>query len=201
MQTAKKLVLAGAAALALAAGSGLALAQPLHSMTVQLPDGGLAQIRYSGNVPPQVTFAPELLAAEYGRPASPFAMFDRISAQMDREMDALMSDVGAGPPLVNPDGMFDVDMRNLPPGTEQYSAVSTMAGNGNFCAHSVEITRAAPGASPHVVKHTFGDCRGGDVTFGAAPQYRAVPPIEARAWRNGRRSMPKPLNVAYRPAR
>jgi hypothetical protein len=206
MRIAKNLLLAGTAALALVGGTGLALAQSLHTMTVRLPDGGLAQIQYYGNDPPRVAFVPEPPAGEYYRLASPFAMLDRISAQMDREMDALMNDVAMGPSLVNPEGMFDVDMHNLPPGTVQYSFVSTMAGGGHFCTRSMEITRTAPGARPHVVEHTSGDCRRvGNMPFGAtplAPQYhRAPPPIETRAWRGRDRSGPKPLNVAYQPAR
>lgn len=141
MRIAKNLLLAGAAALALAGGAGLALAQPLHSMMVRLPDGGLAQIQYSGNVPPRVAFVPESPAAEYDHLASPFAMLDRISAQIDRDMDALISDVAMGSPFVNPVRVFDVDMHNLPPDTMQYSVVSTTAGDGNFCTRSMEITR------------------------------------------------------------
>lgn len=204
MRTAKNLLLAGAAALALAGGTGLALAQPLHSMTVRLPDNGLARIRYSGNIPPRVTFAPAPLAAAYDRAASPFRMFERISAQMDRDMDALMRDVAMGPPLVNPDRMFDVDMRNLPPGATQYSVISTMAGDGNYCTRSMEITRAAPGARPHVVTHVSGNCRNAGARFGTvplAPHYRAAPPTKTKAWRGDRRSSPSPLEVAYRPVR
>lgn len=174
-------------------------------MTVRLPDGGLAQIQYSGNVPPRVSFAPQPLAAAYDGAASPFAMFERISAQMDRDMDAFMSDVPMGRPLVNPDGMLNVDMRNVPAGTVQYSTVSTVGGNGNFCSRSVEITRAAPGERPHVVKHEFGDCQGvGNMRFGAtavAPQHRAAPPIEASAEGDQQHSAPKLLSVAYQPMR
>ena len=206
MRIAKNLLLAGAAALALAGGTGLALAQPLHSMMVRLPDGGLAQIRYSGNVPPRVAFVPESPAAEYDHLASPFAMLDRISAQIDRDMDALISDVAMGSPFVNPVRVFDVDMHNLPPGTMQYSVVSTTAGDGNFCTRSMEITRTARGARPYVVEHKSGDCHGvGNVPFSVAPlvpQYhRVAPPIKTRAWRGRRRSGPKLLNVVYQSTR
>ena len=206
MRIAKNLVLAGVAALALGGGAALALAQPLHTMMVWLPNGGLAQIQYAGNVPPWVAFAPEPPAAGYYGPASTFAMLDRISAQMDREMDALMGDVAmAPPPIVSPGHMFNFDMPNLPPGAAQYSFVSTMAGDGNYCMRSMEITRAASGARPRVVTHMSGDCRGvGDAWFGAAPlapQDRAAPPIETRAWPGGQLSGPTLLNVAYPPAR
>lgn len=215
MRIAKHLALAGAGALALAVGTGLALAQPLHSMTVRLPDGGIAQIRYSGNIPPRVAFMPgppasAYMRSAYARPAyyraaSPFATLDRISAQMDREMDALMSEVAMTPPLANPQAMFNVDMRNLPPGALQYSAVSTVAGGGNFCTRSIEITRGASGARPRIVERTSGDCRGvGNMRLGAAPlppQQHAARRIETRNWRASRRSGPEILNVAYQPTR
>ncbi len=196
MRTAKDLVVAGAAVLALAGGTGVALAQTLHSMTVGLPGGGFAQIQFSGNIAPKVAFLPEPPAAEYRYPASPFTVLDRISAQMDRDMDALMSDVAAALPLVD-----------LPPDTAQHSVVSTMSGDGRFCMRSVEITREAPGARPHVVRHTSGDCRGvGDVRFGVpplAPRFHKdkARPIEARALRGQQRSGPELLSLAYQPTR
>ena len=206
MGIAKNLIVAGAAALALGGGAALAFAQPLHTMTVRLPDGGLAQIQYAGNVPPRVAFAPEPPAAGTYGPASTFAMLDRISAEMDREMDALMRDVAlAPPPLVGPGAMLDFDMPNPPPGAAQYAFVSTMEDDGKYCMRSMEITRTAPGARPHVVTHTSGDCRGAaEAGFGAprlAPEHRAAPPIERRAWPGGPPpSGPTLLNVGYRPA-
>ena len=206
MGIAKNLVVAGAAALALGGGAALALAQPLDTMTVRLPDGGLAQIQYAGNVPPWVAFAPEPPAAGTYGPASTFAMLDRISAEMDREMDALMRDVAfAPPPRVGPGAMLDFDMPNLPSGAAQYSFVSTTAGDGKYCMRSMEITRTAPGARPRVVTHTSGDCRGaGESGFGPpplAPEHRAAPPIETTTWPGGPPpSGPALLNVGYRPA-
>jgi hypothetical protein len=69
-----------------------------HMMTVQVPGGGVAEIRYTGDVPPQVVFSPASMAlgafmpfgAFFG-PASPFATLDRISAPMDREAASLMA--------------------------------------------------------------------------------------------------------------
>jgi hypothetical protein len=204
MRIAKNLVLAGVAALALADGAALALAQSVPTMMVWPPDRGLAQIPYAGNVPPWAAFAPAPLAADYYGPASTFAMLDRISAQMERDMDALMADVAMAPPFVSPRSMFNFDMRNLPPGAAQYSFVSTMAGDGSYCMRSMEITRASSGARPRVVTHTSGDCRGvGDAGFGApplAPPDRAAPSIETRAWPGGQPSGPMLMNVAYPPA-
>ena len=53
MRNVRTPLLAGAAAVALAALSGAAAARDFntHLMTVQLPDGSVAEIRYTGDVP------------------------------------------------------------------------------------------------------------------------------------------------------
>src|SRR5579883_3112333 len=61
-----------------------------HVMTVPLPGGGVAEIRYAGAVAPQVFIdaAPAALPAFFGA-GSPFAEFDRVAAAMDREADRM----------------------------------------------------------------------------------------------------------------
>ena len=163
MRTLQHTLLAGIAAAALGI-SGVASAQSAksHVMTVQLPDGGVAQIRYTGDVAPQVGFSetprpvlapvPLLFGAD-----SPFAMMERISAEMDRQSaamlrqaDALMAQARSGQPV-------DVALRNLPPGSQSYSFVSTLSGSG-VCTQSVEITSQGNGQPPRVVRHSAGDC-------------------------------------------
>jgi hypothetical protein len=51
MQLLRTALLAGAAALAI---FGTASAQTANVMTVALPGGGIAEIRYTGNIPPKV---------------------------------------------------------------------------------------------------------------------------------------------------
>ncbi|MCI4678703.1 hypothetical protein K9U39_07635 [Rhodoblastus acidophilus] len=208
MRTSRNFVLAGAVALALAGGAGLALAQSMHVMTVPLPDGGLARIEYSGNIPPRVAFAPEPVAFGYAPPDAAFAAFDRISAQMDRDMilrlDALMSDMAMPAPIVAPDRMINVGLDNLPPGAMQYSYVSTMGDNGGYCMRSMEMVQDAPGARPHVVTHMSGDCRGVGVRFNgpAFVQPRnSAPRIDGQPWQGGHRAGPELLNVNYQPTR
>jgi hypothetical protein len=205
MRNAKTFVLSGAAALALAGCAGLALAQSLHSLLVPLPDGGVAQIQYAGDIPPRVAFAPPPFAVDVFPVASPFAALDRISAQMDREMAALMDGAAVPPVMLGEERMLNVGLRGLPPGATEYSYVSTIGGDGKHCSRSVEITRAGPDGRPHVVTHQSGDCRAvGSVGYGAAPfaqPHRAAPTIDARAWPAPQPSEPEMLNVAYRPAR
>src|SRR5690348_15338895 len=84
-----------AGALALAGTAALAGGPNLHTMTVKLPDGGVAKIEYSGNVPPKVDIST-------GSPRGDFAAFApgiafsglpdlaKIEAAMDRQMDDML---------------------------------------------------------------------------------------------------------------
>jgi hypothetical protein len=170
-------LLAGVAVAALTAVSGIAAAQSsrAHVMTVQLPGGGVAQIQYTGDVPPQVTVAdapavsrlpmnpvfaamPSMFGAD-----SPFAMFDRISVEMDRQMESMLRRAEMLS-TQSPSQLTEAGMRNLPAGSQSYSFVSTLSGDG-VCTRSVQITSSGNGAAPKVVSHSSGNC-GPD----AAPQ-------------------------------
>jgi len=79
----KTLLMTAVAAAALT-GLAMAAAPAIHDLTVDVPGGGLAHIRYSGDVPPQVNFVrvPQTaLPAGFFAP-SPFAEMARISAMM-----------------------------------------------------------------------------------------------------------------------
>src|SRR6516225_6638787 len=129
MRVFRTALVAGAAVIAVAGISGVAAARDLktHVMTVQLPGGGVAEIRYTGDLPPQVVLspAPTALGAVCG-PASPFATRDRISAAMDREAASLMrqAEMLANAPGLAPDLPIEMDRGKLPPGTQSYSMVS-----------------------------------------------------------------------------
>jgi hypothetical protein len=162
--------MASAAATTLAGVSGVAAAQSTraHVMTVQLPGGGVAQIQYTGDVPPQVTVSDALVAAPtsfspvfaampsmFGAD-SPFAMFDRISAEMDRQMAAMWRRAEMLS-AQSPSQLTEAAMRNLSAGSEGYSFVSTLSGNG-VCVRSMQITSSGNGAVPKVVSHSSGNC-------------------------------------------
>jgi hypothetical protein len=165
-------ILASAAATAVAGLAGVAMARDLntHVMTVEVPGGGVAEIRYSGDVPPQVVVSPAPVAlnafgpvgAFFG-PASPFAELERISAAMDREAASLMrrAELLARAPVLGGSQPIEAGLRGLPPGTTSYTMVSTWSGNG-VCSQSVEITSPTDGSKPRVVSHNSGNC-------GAAP--------------------------------
>lgn len=171
MRPPRKAVLAGAAVIALAGVAGWAAAEinNAHVLDVRLPDGSTAHIRYVGDTPPTVSFAPPPMALSILSPASdpfgpdsPFAALDRISQAMDRQADAMFRDVAAppAPQLVGP-GLMQVDIGKLPPGTQGFSMVSTMSGNG-VCTRSVEYRSVGEGKPPQVVSRTSGSCAAQD---------------------------------------
>lgn len=186
-----RILLAGVAAAAIGffGAAAPAVAQPdaRHVMTVQLPGGGVARIEYTGNVAPRISVstAPAPLAAfapmpGWFGPASPFAQLDRISAEMNREAAAMLRHAERLAAEARSGRLTETAMHSLPPGSQSYSFISTMAGN-HFCSESVEITRAANGA-PHVVTHRSGDCSAmpgaGSIALpNAAPAYPTPGPV------------------------
>ncbi|HEX4196924.1 MAG TPA: hypothetical protein VHZ26_05740 [Caulobacteraceae bacterium] len=178
----------GVAALAGSPPTKPQASQPqFHVLTVRLPDGSVEQIGYSGDVAPRVVLAPGGLpfaafapmagfgpAADPGAAASdPFAMLERLSAQMDRQMAEMMRNAPLAPPAVAaPGGMQQTALGKLPAGSESYSFVSSISG-GKACTRSVEITSQGSGQPPRVVSQTSGDCGGRNAA--------AAPPAAAAA--------------------
>ncbi len=168
MQTTRTALFAGAAAIVLAGLSGLAHAAPerSHVMTVPLPDGAIEQIRYTGDVPPQVILAPEAVPADaLGLPtasfdaASPFALLQRLSAEMDQQAASMFQTIDAmmAQPTLGPGSATEAMWSRLPAGTELYSVISTFSGAGT-CTRSMQITYQGNGQKPQVLSRTAGDC-------------------------------------------
>ncbi|CAM5534007.1 hypothetical protein N5J77_22835 [Sphingobium yanoikuyae] len=163
MRKIRAAVLAGVAAVA-AIGTALAASHNSHVMKVGLPDGTVARIEYQGDVAPKVTVAPASSLAPIAwldpLEAAPFALFDRIAADMDRQSEMMMRQVHALPLLaMADDGKIDLTaLRSLPPGTVSYSFVSTTNG-GSACSRSVQVTSLGSGEQPKVVSNSSGDCR------------------------------------------
>jgi len=187
MQSVRTALLAGAAAVSLAGLSGAATARDFntHVMTVQLPDGSVAEIRYTGDVPPQVMFnsAPAAWDAfvpvgSFFGPGSPFTMLDRITAEMDREAASLMrrAEMWANAPAFGVTRPIEAALGNLPPGAQSYTMVSTWSGNG-VCTQSVEITSPANGGQPRVVSYSSGNCASSPGSTGVIGTPRAPAPV------------------------
>lgn len=182
MQVWRTSLLAGVAA-ALAGISGGASAQTpqTHVMTVGLPGGGVAEIRYVGDVPPRVTigdapadFAAGTAAASWFGPASPFALMQRISAEMDRQVAAMFRQAEAMAAQARSGQLTEAALHNLPPGSREYTFTSTISGNG-VCAQSVEITSTGNGP-PRVVSHSSGNCGTSGNRSGVVNLPAAAPP-------------------------
>lgn len=140
----RKVLFAGAAAIALAGvaslvpGAAYAQSADVHVMQVRLPDGSVQQIEYTGNVAPRIVIMPAATAARSFY--SPFAMMQRISAEMDAQMAAMMHMMA-----------------------QPFASGPTMAAFGGMpagvCMHSVQVTYNGAG-TPQVVSQTSGNCGG-----------------------------------------
>jgi hypothetical protein len=106
------------------AGAAMAADRDFHLVNVVLPDGSIQQLRYSGKVAPTLivvpgrgAFAP-LAFRDVGMFRS-LAMFDRIAAEMDRRVDAMLRQAAAlSAQAPGANGQLDLAAaRNLPPGT------------------------------------------------------------------------------------
>lgn len=158
MRTSSKIFLAGAGALAMA---GVAMAaDKSHVMNVVLPDGSVAQVHYVGDVAPQVVAVPAadpMLAAFGGD--SPFAMLDRISAEMDAHMNAMMRQAALmSTPAAAGGQLSEAALKSMPAGTVSYSFTSFSSGNGASCSQSVQVTSLGANQAPKVVRQNSGDC-------------------------------------------
>ncbi len=162
MRKLRTAVLTGIAALAVA-GVGLAAGRDMHMMKVNLPDGSVARIEYKDDVAPKVTFAPASRVMPVGFidpfDSAPFAAFDRIAAEMDRQTEAMIQVVGALQAVPSPDdGKLDpAALSKFPPGTVHYRFVSTSNGSGT-CDRSIEVTSYGPSQKPKVISSSSGDC-------------------------------------------
>lgn len=176
MRTLKSLIVGGIAALTVGATAAVAAdsTSNLHTMTVALPDGGSAVIRYAGDVKPNVRiaqspFAADPFAAAFLAPSPVFfapdsnllrveARMDQMQMQMAREMDRMIADTQslAALPLADANAPIPAALANLPAGTESYSFVSTTNG-GKTCAKLTTITATGHG-KPNVTTKTSGDC-------------------------------------------
>ncbi|MDE2183954.1 MAG: hypothetical protein KGJ78_13125 [Alphaproteobacteria bacterium] len=151
------LVLAGIAAIGLA-GLALAEAPAVHELTVQIPDGGVAHIRYTGDIAPTISVDSQLSTPDSFQPAffepAPFAELDRISALMDQQMNAMLIQAQQLDSLADPNGLSSAALKDMPMGATSYSFISD---GSAFCARSVEVMRGA-GGKTKVVSHTSGNC-------------------------------------------
>jgi hypothetical protein len=156
--------LAGIAAASIA-GAAFAAAHDQHVMTVTLPDGAVAKIEYSGDIPPKLVALPAqriaMMSAPRAMMADPFdsaffAQFDAMHAAMMRQMQVMQA------------------MATMPAAAAMaqsgvhYAATGGSSGM-HFCSQSVSVTAQGPGKPAKVVTESHGDCGGA----AAAPRVSA----------------------------
>ncbi len=182
MSPVRSTLLGGAAAVACAVLAATpaahASAPQTHVLTIQLPDGGSEQIRYTGDTPPEVVLVPagavgNVLVSRNPSLApvlmpDPLAVFDRVSAALDREAATMLQQVAtmARQGLPGPGSLTEAAFGRMPSGSTGYSVISTFSGGG-ACTRSTEIIAMGAGQQPRVVSHASGDC--GRVTSNDVP--------------------------------
>ena len=124
----------------------------------------------------------------------PFAALDRISAEMDREAQALLNETARlQRSALFPGARGLTDSGRLAPGARSVSVVSTLSG-GHMCSRSVEVFPSPDGGRPRIVTRTSGDCGPGHPRLavpGPAATRRARPD-EARPDRGQLDAWPDP---------
>lgn len=157
MRKLPSIAFAGIAAAALA-GTAVAASSNSHVMNVPLPDGSVAQIEYVGDVSPKVRVqpAPAMAGGWEAGAFAPFAGFDRMMADMNRQTEAMvrqaqeMAPGVTGAPIVASFG-------NAPAGGSSTTIVSYSNGNGS-CTRTTESVSQGPGKPPKVTKNVSGNC-------------------------------------------
>jgi hypothetical protein len=165
MRLLPSLLLAAGIGVAGTAGA-LAAGEQIHQMTIRLPAGGVAHVTYTGDKAPKVTVDQNTaLPASVGADPA-FAMFARIRADMERQMQAMQAMFND--PALRPE-LDTAILNGTPGGASDVFSISTAKG-GNFCMQSVQITRLG-NEKPKVVRRTQGNCGGSpDATLRDTPQ-------------------------------
>lgn len=149
-----------------------------HTVIVEIPNGDVARINYTGNVPPAITFEPKTgLTGDFATmpcpfaPYSSFAMIQEISAEMDREMATLLHNVEKTATVLMSTPLTPAAFGKFWPGGNSYAFASTVTGKG-VCTESVQITYSGDGTSK-VVSSRSGDC--GSLSGTASAPIRLLP--------------------------
>lgn len=174
MRKLRTAVLAGIATLGVA-GTAMAASNDTHVMAVGLPDGSVARIEYQGAVAPKVRIDPSAPAlrtvpVRLADPfdAAPFAMFDQIMADMDRQAAAMAAAALQPVPADRASRPDLAAFGNLPAGTTSYRFVSTSDGK-HVCSRSWQVTSQGPQQQPKLISASSGDCAGdGNSSAGTA---------------------------------
>lgn len=194
------LVAAAGVTAAVAADRQEARSVPVHVLNVHMPDGSIQQVRYTGDVAPRVVAMPVMAAdpmmVAFG-PDSPFAMMDRISAQMDAQMAGMMHQA-AMMRSMTPEQLQQAAMRSGGgAGTTSVTMISSTGANGQVCSQSVRTVSLGDGKAPQIQRTSSGDCGSAmskpqGLTPTAAPVAKAMPQPTAAVLPAVKAPAPKP---------
>lgn len=170
MRLLPSLLLAAGIGLAGTAGA-LAAGEQIHQMTIKLPAGGVAHISYTGDKAPKVVVDQNARMPAAFRADPAFAMFARMQADMNRQMQAMQA-MFNDPALWQRPELDNAILNGTPDNANGVFSISDKDG-GNYCMQSVQITQDG-NQKPKVVRRTEGNCGGGNAspnaTLHAAPE-------------------------------
>lgn len=164
MRITPKVLVAATAALALGAGAAQAAPPQFRTMEIDLPDGSVAQLHYTGDVAPRVVVEPveavaPLRPMAWHVPAA-FAEMQRISAMMDMRMAALLRQAEAMQRQALEQGVPAapgvIMTGNLPQGVH-FSYVSTTV-DANGCTRTVSYASDGSGAAAELTEASSSGC-------------------------------------------
>jgi hypothetical protein len=171
MRKLRTILIGGVVAVA-ATGAAVAASEHIHVMKVDLPDGAVAQIHYTGDVAPKVDVvsgaaAQRMMAVPIGfddvdAVFAPFAQMDMIMARMEQQHRAMMQQIAQMSQAAEAAGADAptqlVSAGPLPPGAVvHYSFYSSTSGK-NGCTQTVEWRSDGSGKQPQVTRASSGDC-------------------------------------------
>jgi hypothetical protein len=157
-----RLVLPAAAIAALGAAA-YAERPATHVVEYRLPDGGVARVRYTGDVPPRLVMVPAGATAV----ASPFDMFDQVATMMDEQADAMFAQI-ADMQRAAREGTTPAGLASTPAGAH-WTSVSSSSAGGRTCTTEVSMVSQGGGKAPRVVRRSSGDYGGVATPMQAAP--------------------------------
>lgn len=190
MRFTRTAMIAGAVGVALAGAAFAAEQAKPKTMLVQLPDGSVERVQYTGDVPPRVTFVAQpdgpadIFEAAFG-PDSAFADMQRISAAMQAQSEAMFrqaATMAAQPPAAaDGKGVTLTNAAGEPVGVMHYSYVSSST-DANGCTQTVSYNSDGQANQPKVVRTASDGCSaaakaGVTPTVAPAPAAKPAPVV------------------------
>ena len=189
MRIRKRYILGAAALIVAGACVAEAASAELHSMKVNLPDGSVANVQYTGDVAPKILIRPAsaqdiaqanaVLVPRMVAMPDVFAQMDRISAQMELQTAAMlrraaqMQQVAIAQGANGAPGVTVVSTGNMPKGAH-FSYVSTTT-DAKGCTRTVSYSSDGSSQTPQLTKTASDACEAVQRSDKAIPAKAEVP--------------------------